>query len=184
MNKKLMAVVLSVILVGSFACKKKEQPVPQAPGMGAPGMALPPGHPPTGPGAPGAPGAPGVMMPRGELQVVVPANVKGKWNAVKIVVEDKATRKTQEYTVKLNSDLKIPNSDLKVSIGEFIPDFRMDASTITSASNDPNNPAVNIKVFEGNKEVFKGWLYSKFPAIHPFEHPKFGLSLKEGVKKG
>jgi hypothetical protein len=189
MNKKLMVVmvvVLSVFLVGSFACKKKEeQPVPQAPGMGAmplghptPEAQMPPGHPAV------APGQAGIMMPKGDLQVVIPANVKGRWSGVKIIVEDKATRKTQEYTVNLNSDLKIPNSNLKVSVGDFLPDFRMDVGTVTSASNDPNNPAVHVKVFEGNKEVFKGWLYSKFPAIHPFEHPKIGLTLKEGIKKG
>ncbi len=182
MNRKLMAVALSILLVVAFACKKKEQqPIPQAPGMGAPGMTLPPGHAPVpGMGAPGGQ----IMMPKGDLQVVIPPTVKGKWGAVKIVVEDKKTRKTQELTVKLNSDLNIPNSNLKVVVGEFIPDFRMDVGTITSASNNPNNPAVNIKVYEGGKEIFKGWLYSKFPAIHPFEHPKVGLSLKEGVKKG
>ena len=123
-------------------------------------------------------------MPKGELQVVVPANVKGKWGAVKIVVEDKTTKKVQEFTVKLNSDLQIPNSNLKVTVGEFLPDFKMDVGTITSISNEQNNPAVSIKVFEGGKEVFKGWLYAKFPAIHPFEHPKVGLGLKEGIKKG
>ena len=49
MNRKLMAVALSILLVVAFACKKKEQqPIPQVPGMGAPG-ALPPGHP-QGPG--------------------------------------------------------------------------------------------------------------------------------------
>ena len=182
MNRKLMAVALSILLVVAFACKKKEQqPIPQAPGMGAPGMALPPGHAPVpGQGAPGGQ----IMMPKGELQIVVPPTVKGKWGAVKIVVEDKATRKTQEYSVKLNSDFQIPNSNLKISVGEFLPDFRMDVGTITSVSNDQNNPAVSIKVYEGGKEIFKGWLYGKFPAIHPFEHSKVGLSLKEGVKKG
>ncbi|MFA5846873.1 MAG: DUF2155 domain-containing protein [Thermodesulfovibrionales bacterium] len=178
MNKKLMAVALSVLLVGSFACKKKEQqPLPQTPGT--PGVgALPPGHPQQGQGNQG------ITMPKGDLQVVIPASVKGKWGAVKIVVEDKATKKAQEFTVKLNSDLQIPNSNLKVTVGEFLPDFKMDVGTITSISNEPNNPAVSIKVFEGGKEVFKGWLYAKFPAIHPFEHPKVGLGLKEGVKKG
>jgi len=60
----------------------------------------------------------------------------------------------------------------------------MDAGTITSSSNTPNNPAVAIKVFEGDKEIFKGWLYAKFPTIHPFEHPKYGLTMKEAIKKG
>jgi hypothetical protein len=41
---------------------------------------------------------------------------------------------------------------------------------------------VRIIVFEGEEEIFKGWLYSKFPAIHPFQHERYGLLLKEGVK--
>jgi len=183
MNKKLMAVALSIMLAGFFACKKKEQqPVPQALGTGSPtqGMgALPQGY--LQPGGQG--GQQGITMSKVELQIVVPSNVKGKWSAVKIVVEDRTTKKAQEYTVKLNSDLQIPNSNLKVAVGDFLPDFKMDASTITSVSNEANNPAVNVKVFEGGKEVFKGWLYSRFPAIHPFEHPKFGLELKGAVKK-
>jgi hypothetical protein len=123
-------------------------------------------------------------IPKGELKIAVPDSVKGKWGAVKIVVEDKSTKKQQEFTVKLNSEFKIPNSTLKIAVGEFLPEFKMSADTVTSASNEPNNPAVRVKVYEGDKEIFKGWLYSKFPTIHPFEHPKYSLHLKEGVKKG
>jgi len=179
--KKFLAIGMGVLLtfsLGVVGCKKKEQqPVPQAPQMapGAmpPGGQMPPGH-----------GGPGMNVPKGELSVTVPDSVKGKWSAVKLVVEDKATKKKQEITVNLNSETKIPNSNLKIAVGDFLPEFRMDAQTITSASNVPNNPAVRVKVFEGDKEIFKGWLYSKFPTIHPFEHPKYGLALKEGVKKG
>lgn len=130
---------------------------------------------------------PGHGAPKGEMKVVVPDAVKGKWSSVKIVFEDKAAKTLKEYTVKLNSDFQIPNSDLKISVGEFLPDFRMQPGkpgTATSATNDPNNPAVGVKVFEGGKEIFKGWLYAKFPNIHPFEHPKYGIFLKEGVRKG
>ena len=124
------------------------------------------------------------MMPKGETTVNVPDSVKGKWKGVVLVVEDKATKKATEYTVNLNSDLKLPNSDLKVSVGEFLPDFKMEGLSITSMSNEPNNPAVRIKVSEGGKEIFKGWLYQKFPTIHPFENPKYSLALKNGIKKG
>ncbi len=172
--RKFLAVVIGVSLFLSFglgACKKKEQqPVPQAPQM-MPGAQMPP-----------APG--GLQMPKSELKVVVPEVVKGKWSGVKLVLEDKSSKKKQEFTVGLNQDSKVPDSNLKISIGEFLPDFRMDADTITSASNELNNPAVKVKIFEGDKEIFKGWLYAKFPTIHPFEHPKYGLTLKEGVKKG
>ncbi|NOY65603.1 MAG: DUF2155 domain-containing protein, partial [Nitrospirae bacterium] len=37
---------------------------------------------------------------------------------------------------------------------------------------------------ENNKEIFNGWLYSKFPDIHPFQHEKFSVTLIEGIKAG
>jgi hypothetical protein len=181
--RKMLAISIGIVLVLSFglaSCKKKEeQPVPQAPQMMPPGGQMPPGH---GPSA--------IQVPKGELKVVVPGDVKGKWSAVKIVVEDKAAKSQREFTVKLNSEFTIPNSNLKVMVGDFIPDFRMNGNIITSGSNTPNNPAVGVKVFEGDKEIFPapgkkwGWLYSRFPTMHPFEHPKYGLFLKEGIKKG
>ncbi|GAB4406337.1 MAG: hypothetical protein OHK0032_01260 [Thermodesulfovibrionales bacterium] len=169
--KRILAFSLGVVmLVSALACKKKEQkPVPQA-------QQTPFVH--------------GMPVSKGETRVIIPESVKGRWAAVKIVVEDKSTKKTQEFTVNLNSEFKIPNSDLKVSVGEFLPDFKMDVGSITTASNEPNNPAVGIRVLEGDKQIFPepgrqwGWLYSKFPTIHPFEHPGFGLTLKEGIKRG
>ncbi len=171
MKHKGVVLACSLSLIFAFgACKKKEKaPEPQA---AAPGQeqALPPGH--------------QGVMPKGETSVVVPESVKGKWKAVVIAVEDKGTKKTQEFTVDLNSELKIPNSNLKIAVGDFLPDFRMEGLNITSLSNEPNNPAVRIKIFENDQEIFKGWLYSKFPMIHPFEHQKFGIQMKSGVKKG
>ncbi len=196
--KKVLAVVCSLsLLLAAGACKKKEQPVPQ-PVMPGPQQQLPPGHPgmapgggPMAPGAPGAPAAPGgVVMPKGETTVTVPDSVKGKWKSVVLVVEDKTTKKSSEYTINLNSELKVPNSNLKIAVGEFLPDFRMNGLEITSMSNDMNNPAVGIKVFEDNKQIFPapgkkwGWLYAKFPTMHPFEHPKYAIGLKGGIKKG
>ena len=157
------------------------------PGQMPPGGAMPPGMMPAGGAMPPGqmpPGQGGRSVPKVEMKIIVPDNVKGKWSGVILIVEDKSTKKKQEFKVNLNSDLKIPNSNLKVAVGDFLPSFKMDGSTITSASNDSGNPAVRVKVSEGDKEVFKGWLYSKFPAIHPFEHPKYGIGLKEGIKKG
>jgi len=172
MKRQVLAVVCSfALLLAAGACKKKEDkpPMPQA-GMPGQQQGLPPGH--------------DVLMPKGQTTVVVPDAVKGKWKGVILVVTDKKTNKTQELTVNLNSDLNIPNSGLKVSVGEYLPDFKMDGLTITSSSNEPNNPAVGVKIFERDKEIFKGWLYAKFPTIHPFEHPNYSIAFKSGVKKG
>jgi hypothetical protein len=181
MKKQVLAVACGLsLLIAAGACKKKEEAMPPVPQSGMPGQMQ--GIPPHG--MPGQDGQMNVVVPKGEKTVVVPDSVKGKWKGVILVVSDKNTNKQQEYTVNLNSDLTIPNSNLKVSVGEYLPDFRMDGMTFTSGSNEPNNPAVVVKVFENNTEVFKGWLYSKFPTMHPFEHPNYSIILKDGVKKG
>jgi hypothetical protein len=154
-----LAAAMLVLTVG--ACKKKEEtPIPQ-----------------TVPG-------PGIVMPVGETQIIVPESVKEKWSAVTITIEDKMTRKTSDVTINLGDEYTVPGSNLKIKVGEFLPDFKMRGNIITSSSDEPNNPAVRVTVFEDEKEIFRGWLYSKFPAIHPFQHEKYGLLLKEGIKKG
>jgi type IV secretory pathway VirB10-like protein len=198
MKKKVFVIIVSLILAFSIgACKKKEpekpvpqvpmQPVPQSPMQPPPQMPMQP--------APQMPMQPAPQSPMqkpmtmGETKVVVPGSVKGKWSAVKLVVEDKVKKESKEYTVNLNSDLKIPDSNLKIQVGEFLPDFKMQGLTLTSASNEPKNPAVAIRVTEGNKQIFPaqgkkwGWLFSRMPSIHPLTHPKYAIHLKEGLPK-
>jgi len=140
--------------------------------------------------SPHAPSGQGMMMPVGETKIVVPDTVKAKWNAVIISIENKADNTTRDVTIKLGSEYQIPGSSLKIKVGDFLPDFRMDGLTITSASDNMANPAVAVKVFDGDRQIFPengkkwGWLYSKFPTIHPFQHEKYGLALKDAVKTG
>jgi hypothetical protein len=181
------ALGLAMLVMG---CQKKEEqaipraPVPQQAPQQAPAQA--PGQAPAQPAEPkGQPGqaAPhGTMASKSDKKVVVPDDVKKKWTKVKLVLEDRNTKKSTEYTVKVGSDFEFPGTDLKVSVGEFLPDFRMDETSITSASSEPNNPAVRVEVFEKGKSVFKGWLYVKFPGIHPFEHQRYCITLKDAVK--
>jgi hypothetical protein len=128
-------------------------------------------------------------MTMGQTKIVVPDSVKGKWSSVKLIVQNKATKESKEYIVNLNSDFKIPNSNVKIHVGEFFPEFKMNGLTLTSASNEPKNPAVAIRVLEGDKQIFPaqgkkwGWLFSKMPSIHPLNHPKYTIILKEGFPK-
>jgi hypothetical protein len=69
-------------------------------------------------------------------------------------------------------------------VGDFLPALQVGGAEVTSSSNDPVNPAVFVTVLDGGKEIFKGWLFSKFPEMQPFEHPKYRITLVEGVPKG
>jgi hypothetical protein len=198
MTKRVLAVLSCLILVVSLcACKKKEEkPIPQAP-MQPQQMPMQPQQTPMQSGPiqspqmplQQAPQAPMGNMPTIKTTVVVPESVKGKWSAVKIIVEDKVAKSSKEYTVNLNSDFKIPDTDLKIHVGDFLPDFKMQAGTLTSSSNTPNNPAVGIRVLEGGKQIFPapgkkwGWLFAKMPNVHPLRHPKYNINLKEGIPK-
>ncbi|UCE78232.1 MAG: hypothetical protein JSV13_06835 [Nitrospiraceae bacterium] len=183
-NAIMLGIVLSMLVLAGGCQKKEEEPPPVVPKGVMPGQQVgpsgqqtpPPGH--------------QALKPRGESTIVVPDSVQGKWKGIVLTIENKETQKTEEFTVDLNTDFNLPNSNLKISVGEFMPHFKMEGLTITSASNELTNPAVGIKIFEGDKQIFPvagkkwGWLYTKFPKIHPFEHPKYGVKLKEGVKKG
>ena len=168
--KKLLAVLLLGSLIFTVAgCKKKEEK-PQ----------LPPGHPSTEGGMPQA-GMPN--MPKVDRQVIVPADVKAKWKAVKLSIEDKTAKSTKDYTVAVGSDLAVPNTKIKIKVLAFLPDFRMGEKDITSASDKPNNPAAQVAVSEPGKEEQKIWLYSMHPGIHPFAHERIAITLVGGVNK-
>ena len=167
--KWLSIVGLSLALAVVAACQKKEEAAPPPPPP--PAMSQ------------GLPGSAPADIPKieGGGVTVVPEHVKGKWKAVVLVVEDKAQKQTKDYTVVLGQRLKIPGSAIDVEVLDFLPDLTITNSTFTSVSNEPNNPAVHVIVRDGEKEIFKGWLFSLFPTIHPFQHAQFGVTLKEGV---
>ncbi|WP_407920204.1 DUF2155 domain-containing protein [Geobacter pickeringii] len=116
-----------------------------------------------------------------ESVVAVPESVKGKWKAVKIAVTDKTVNKESVYTVTIGSEFTIPDSNLAIKVETFLPHFTMDGTTLTSQSNEPKNPAAQIRIMEGGKEVFKGWLFSLYPTTHAFNHPKYGFTLVDFV---
>ena len=177
--KRGILIMLSFIFVTSLtSCQKKEeQPTAKSPVQQGPIIDVPvpaPGH--------------GTPTQRPEFKVVVPPEVNEKWTDVTIAIDDKQENKQTDYVVALGSELKIPDSNLTVKVGPFLPDFKMSGEIITSASNEPNNPAVGIIIFEDGNKVFPpsgevGWLYSKFPTIHSFQHDRFSLVLKAGSQK-
>ncbi|NTW58127.1 MAG: DUF2155 domain-containing protein [Nitrospirae bacterium] len=173
--KRIVAAVLVAGMLVSFAgCKKKEEK-PQ----------LPPGHPSTQGGMPqqGMPPAGMPDMPKVDRAVVVPKEIAAKWKSVKLTIEDKAAKSSKEYTIAVGAEQAVPNTTIKVKVLAFLPDFKMGEKDITSASDKPNNPAALVSVTEGGKEIWKSWLYSLHPGVHPFQHEKIGLTLIGGVSK-
>ena len=102
---------------------------------------------------------------------------------VTLVITDKEKKSAKDYFAGMGDKLKVPGSDLTVEVKEYFPSFVMQGSNITSSSNEPNNPAAQVVVSEGGAEIFSGWLFARYPTTHAFAHPRFAITLKEGVKK-
>jgi len=118
---------------------------------------------------------------KSEARVVVPDEVKGKWAAVKIGVLDKDAGKEQIYTIDIDSEFVLPEIGLTLKVLNFLPAFIMDGTSMTSISNETRNPAVQIIINEGTREVFKGWLFSLYPGTHAFQHPRYSFTLVDFV---
>ena len=166
MSIRSLAIVLLFGTLGVAGCQKTDQTAQAPP--------LPSGH-------PGASLPSDIPKIEGGGVTVVPESVKGKWGAVRLVLEDKSTGAVTEYAVPLRSRFELPNTSLTLEVGEFLPDFTIQDSMFTSVSDRPDNPAVKVKVLDGGTAVFDAWLFAMYPSVHPFTHPRFGLALKEGI---
>ncbi|MFQ5645304.1 MAG: hypothetical protein ACE5GM_00060 [bacterium] len=111
-------------------------------------------------------------------RLVVSDEVKATWKTIKLLVKNKKTGNSKTYEVPVNSEFKVPDTKLVVKIGAFLPDFTMPPGVLTSASNQPNNPALFAKILEGKAEKYSGWLFAKFPDMHAFEHDLYAITLK------
>ena len=109
--------------------------------------------------------------------VVVPESVKGQWKAVKIAVADKNSHSEKLYTIGIGSQLKLPGSSLTLAVDNFLPHFVMEGTTLTSQSNKLENPAAQVRILEGDREIYKGWIFTLYPTTHAFQHPQYGFTL-------
>ena len=110
-------------------------------------------------------------------EVKVPADVKGKWKSVKIGIMDKENNKEWFVEIELGKTMKIHGTNLTIKVENFLPHFIMDGTTLTSSSNSPKNPAVQVQITENGRVLFNGWLFTLYPNSHTSQHPKYGFSL-------
>ncbi|MBC8412944.1 MAG: hypothetical protein ISR96_02860 [Nitrospira sp.] len=179
MKQKFIILVTVISLCSLAACQKAEEPKPEA----EQGMLK----------GPIIDYAADMKGPKHEqaakpvLKIIVPEDVQKTWQAVKFNVEDKKDNTTKEYSVNIGEAFNIPGSDLVVKTGAFLPDFQISGQIITSGSAEPGNPAIGVIVLQNNEKIFPpsgewGWMYSKFPTIHSFEHERFAITLAEGIR--
>jgi hypothetical protein len=116
-------------------------------------------------------------------KLVVPPEVTAAFSGVRIGWKDSQSGKGGVVDVPLGGSAKIPESDLEIRSDVFLPSFSMTTEAITSTGIKEENPAARIAVVQDGKEVFVGWIFQRFPDVHPFQHPRFSLKLEGGVPR-
>jgi len=118
---------------------------------------------------------------RKQTEVVVPSNVKGKWKSVRISIIDTEKNKEGFVEIEIGKTMKINGTNLVIKVENFLPHFIMEGTTLTSNSNLPKNPAVQVHITENGKDVFKGWLFTLYPNTHASQHSKYGFGLADFI---
>ena len=123
-----------------------------------------------------------VPMPAVPSKIMVPEEIAAAWKAVVLEVTDKDTNESTDYTLNIGETTPLGSTGLAVFVEAFLPSFQMAGDVFTSSSPDLNNPAVKAKITdETGAELFNRWLFALYPATHPFEHPKYAVTLKDYV---
>ena len=112
-----------------------------------------------------------------EKMIFVPPEVTQRWRDVKLAVIDKTRGTENIYVIPIGSLFKVPTSALTIIVEAFLPSFKMEGTTITTSSNELENPGAKFRIYEKGIPVFEGWLFTKFPNTHAVSHPRFGFSL-------
>jgi hypothetical protein len=109
--------------------------------------------------------------------------VQQAWSGIRLAWKDLGTGAEGTLDVPLGGAKPLPDATFVVRGDVFLPAFTMTGGAITSQGTEPQNPAARITVFEKGKEIFGGWIFTRFPDVHPFTHPKYQLRLEGGVPR-
>lgn len=109
-----------------------------------------------------------------QLGVAVPANVKGKWASATLAVTIDGAEKELKLAIGETTPL---GENLQLHLVHFLPAYTSDAQTVTSSSNKPVNPAIQIQTLSNGQVVAEGWIFQKLPEFNSFNSNQIKVRL-------
>jgi cytochrome c biogenesis protein len=99
-------------------------------------------------------------------------------NIVGIELSKKSPDKTSSEIISIGHDVQVPNTQLTIKLADYVPDFVMDDSgNVGSRTNEPNNPAALIELYDGKDLKYKSWIFQKFPGFHAQKESEYSFNL-------
>jgi len=154
---------------------------------------LPPSHPPVGGAAPHPSGTAPIdskelaaqhpqSSEKKQLSVNVPDSVKGKWAAVNLAVTG-PDGKERTARVAIGDKLSL-DKDTQLRVVHYLPSYTSDFSTVTSASNEEKNPAIQVETVVGGKAVEQGWVFKALPEFNSYRSERIKVKLISAEASG
>ncbi len=106
----------------------------------------------------------------------IPPEVKAKWKSVELSITA-AGGKEQRTRVTIGDKVTVANSDLSISVAAFVPAFVSDAGVVSSSSNNPDNPAVQLQLRDRKGKIAEGWVFQSLPEFNSFSSSKVSVRL-------
>lgn len=125
----------------------------------------------------------GAGNPTAPTRLEVPPAVTEAFSGIRLTWKDAKDGKEGVLEVPIGATAPLPDPSLVVRADVFLPAFTMAGGVVTSEGVEPQNEAARITVLESGKEIFGGWIFKRFPDVHPFSHPRFKLLLEGGVPR-
>lgn len=116
-------------------------------------------------------------------RLVVPPEVREAYTGIRLAWRDSSTGKEGTVDVPLDGAALVPGTAIEVRGDVFLPAFTMTEEVITSGGIEAENPAARIEITENGKGLFAGWIFTRFPDVHPFTHPRISIRLEGGVRR-
>lgn len=93
-----------------------------------------------------------------------------------------------KINTSLNKEEIIKNTNYKIKVLYFIPDFALDENMqIFSKSEEPNNPAIFVQLMGEKEKTKEFWIFLKFPDFHKLKESPFDfrfLDFKQNFYSG
>ncbi len=124
----------------------------------------------------------GGMTKMSDFVVRVPEDVKKTWKKVVLSIHTIKTMKQHNVVLPIGQKTAVPGTPFEIEVLYFLPDFTMGGSVITTKDNNPKNPAAKVKIYQKGSLIWSGWLFQKFPQVHPFTHVDYRIFLVKGLK--
>jgi hypothetical protein len=105
----------------------------------------------------------------------IPAAVKDKWKSAELALAGKAVA-ARTVKVAIGGELEL-NPGLVLRVLAYVPAFQSDAGTVTSASNQPDNPAVLVQLLADKQVQSEGWVFQKLPDFNTFASDRLEIKL-------